>query len=162
MHWVSTSLFWGIWFPASASTSNSLNTSINYFSLLETELLAPEGTSVIFVECILLFLTDKDVIPKTLNDVKLINAGRILENNKTLAESRVPVGEVPGGVITMHVVVRPPQSDKSEKHLSNSPKQNRCGCTILWRRFIPHCVFCILVPCSESLQVGPNDWFLEA
>jgi len=74
---------------------------------------------------------DKDIIPKTLNDVKLINAGRILENNKTLAESRVPVGEVPGGVITMHVVVRPPQSDKSEKHLSNSPKQNRCGCTIL-------------------------------
>ncbi|EMS61518.1 hypothetical protein TRIUR3_12104 [Triticum urartu] len=39
---------------------------------------------------------DKDIIPKTLNDVKLINAGRILENNKTLAESRVPVGEVPG------------------------------------------------------------------
>ena len=60
-----------------------------------------------------MFLTDKDIIPKTLNDVKLINAGRILENNKTLAESRVTVGEVPGGVITMHVVVRPPQSDKS-------------------------------------------------
>jgi hypothetical protein len=59
------------------------------------------------------FLTDKDIVPKTLNDVKLINAGRILENNKTLGESRVPVGEVPGGVITMHVVVRPPQSDKS-------------------------------------------------
>ncbi|KAM0914295.1 hypothetical protein ACQ4PT_011508 [Festuca glaucescens] len=74
---------------------------------------------------------DKDIVPKTLNDVKLINAGRILENNKTLGESRVLVGEVPGGVITMHVVVRPPQSDKSEKHLSNSPKQNRCGCTIL-------------------------------
>lgn len=78
-----------------------------------------------------MFLTDKEVVPKTVNDVKLINAGRILENNKTLAESRVPVGEVPGGVITMHVVVRPPQSDKSEKQLSNSPKQNRCGCTIL-------------------------------
>lgn len=60
-----------------------------------------------------MFSTDKDIVPKTLNDVKLINAGRILENNKTLAESRVPVGEVPGGVITMHVVVRPPQSDKS-------------------------------------------------
>ena len=60
-----------------------------------------------------IFLTDKDIVPKTLNDVKLINAGRILENNKTLGESRVPVGEVPGGVITMHVVVRPPQSDKS-------------------------------------------------
>ncbi|KAG2610724.1 hypothetical protein PVAP13_4KG171700 [Panicum virgatum] len=56
---------------------------------------------------------DKEIVPKTVNDVKLINAGRILENSKTLAESRVPVGEVPGSVITMHVVVRPPQSNKS-------------------------------------------------
>jgi hypothetical protein len=51
--------------------------------------------------------------------------------NKTLAESRVPVGELPGGVITMHVVVRPPSSDKnSEKQLTNAPKKNRCSCTI--------------------------------
>ncbi|KAL6861285.1 hypothetical protein ACP4OV_016985 [Aristida adscensionis] len=73
---------------------------------------------------------DKEVVPKTVGDVKLINAGRILENGKTLAESRVPV-EVPGSVITMHVVVRPPQSNKSEKQQSNSPKPKRCGCTIL-------------------------------
>jgi hypothetical protein len=58
-------------------------------------------------------LTDKEIVPKTINDVKLINAGRILENGKTLAESRVPVGEVPGSVITMHVVVQPPQSNKT-------------------------------------------------
>ena len=58
-------------------------------------------------------LTDKDIAPKTVNDLKLINAGRILENNRTLAESHVPVGEIPGGVITMHVVVRPPQVDKN-------------------------------------------------
>ncbi|XP_073010274.1 membrane-anchored ubiquitin-fold protein 3-like isoform X3 [Typha latifolia] len=56
---------------------------------------------------------DKEIAPKTINDVKLINAGRILENNRTLAESRVSVGELPGGVITMHVVVRPPQVDKN-------------------------------------------------
>ncbi|KAG1334535.1 hypothetical protein COCNU_03G006540 [Cocos nucifera] len=56
---------------------------------------------------------DKEITPKTINDVKLINAGKILENNQTLAESRVPVGELPGGVITMHVVVRPPQLDKN-------------------------------------------------
>ncbi|KAE8077361.1 hypothetical protein FH972_015932 [Carpinus fangiana] len=55
---------------------------------------------------------EKENGPKTINDVKLINAGKILENNRTLAESRVPVGELPGGVITMHVVVRPPLSDK--------------------------------------------------
>jgi hypothetical protein len=44
--------------------------------------------------------------------MKLINAGKVLENSKTLAESRVLVGELPGCVITMHVVVRPPTSDK--------------------------------------------------
>lgn len=56
---------------------------------------------------------EKENGPKTINDMKLINAGKVLENNKTLAESRVPVGELPGGVITMHVVVRPPSSDKA-------------------------------------------------
>jgi hypothetical protein len=62
-------------------------------------------------------LVEKENGPKTLNDVKLINAGKILENNRTLAESRVPVGELPGGVITMHVVVRPPLSDKISGNL---------------------------------------------
>ncbi|KVH99559.1 Ubiquitin supergroup [Cynara cardunculus var. scolymus] len=35
---------------------------------------------------------DKENGPKTINDVKLINAGKILENNKTLGESRSTVG----------------------------------------------------------------------
>ena len=69
---------------------------------------------IVLLSCL---LTDKEIVPKTVNDVKLINAGRILENSKTLAESRVPVGEVPGSVITMHVVVRPPQSNKSGNSL---------------------------------------------
>lgn len=64
--------------------------------------------------------------PRTISDMKLINAGKILENNKTLAESRVPVGELPGGVITMHVVVRP-----SEKPPPGSPRKKRCACCIL-------------------------------
>lgn len=67
--------------------------------------------------------------PKTISDVKLINAGRILENNKTLAESRVPVGELLGGVITMHVVVKP--IIKAEKPPPGSPKKKNCGCCIL-------------------------------
>ncbi len=62
-------------------------------------------------------MVEKENGPKTINDVKLINAGKILENNRTLAESRVPVGELPGGVITMHVVVRPPLSDKISGNL---------------------------------------------
>lgn len=41
--------------------------------------------------------------------MKLIHAGKFLENGKTLAESRVAqVGDLSGGVITMHVVVQPP------------------------------------------------------
>jgi cell division FtsZ-interacting protein ZapD len=63
-------------------------------------------------------MTDKEITPKTVNDLKLINAGRILENNRTLVESRVRV-EVPGGVITMHVVVHPPQSDKNSGIAAN-------------------------------------------
>lgn len=75
---------------------------------------------------------EKEYKPKTVNDLKLINAGKILENSKTLAESRVPAGEIPGGVVTMHVVVRPPISDKGiEKHSSDKAKQSRCLCTIL-------------------------------
>ncbi|KAJ7556275.1 hypothetical protein O6H91_05G077100 [Diphasiastrum complanatum] len=75
---------------------------------------------------------EKENGPKSVNDMKLINAGKILENNKTLAESRVPVGELPGGVITMHVVVRPPTVDnRSEKPQSDSPKASRCSCSIL-------------------------------
>ncbi|KAK6116113.1 hypothetical protein DH2020_008382 [Rehmannia glutinosa] len=60
---------------------------------------------------------DKENGPKSINDIKLINAGRILENNRTLAESRIPLSEVPGGVITMLVVVRPPLPDKHSGHM---------------------------------------------
>ncbi|CAD5176700.1 membrane-anchored ubiquitin-fold protein 3-like isoform X1 [Musa acuminata AAA Group] len=73
-----------------------------------------------------------EIAPKTINDVKLINAGKILENTWTITESRVPVCELPGGVITMHVVVRPPMLDKNnERPLAKDPKTNRCACTIL-------------------------------
>ncbi|KAE8728298.1 Membrane-anchored ubiquitin-fold protein 5 [Hibiscus syriacus] len=75
---------------------------------------------------------DKENCPKTIQDVKLINAGKILENSRTLAESRLPVGELPGGVITMHVVLRLPLSDKNnEKRQDESPKKSSCSCTIL-------------------------------
>ncbi|KAK1309519.1 Membrane-anchored ubiquitin-fold protein 3 [Acorus calamus] len=75
---------------------------------------------------------DRENGPKTIHDVKLINAGKILENNRTLGESRVPVAELPGGVITMHVVVRPPLSDKNNDKLpDNKPKKSRCACSVM-------------------------------
>eukprot|EP00250_Pteridium_aquilinum_P003974 c14231_g1_i1 orf=310-663(+) len=75
---------------------------------------------------------DKELNPRTINDLKLINAGKVLENNRTLGESRVLVGEVPGTVVTMLVVVRPPAPEKGpEKPVSKKPKESRCACTIL-------------------------------
>lgn len=60
---------------------------------------------------------DKENGPKTVKDVKLINAGRILENHRTVADCRSPLYDVPGGVTTMHVIVQPPP-EKGTKILS--------------------------------------------
>ncbi|XVE60426.1 hypothetical protein DITRI_Ditri05aG0127700 [Diplodiscus trichospermus] len=61
---------------------------------------------------------DRENCPKTIQDVKLINAGKILENNRTLAESILHT-EVPGCVITMHVVLRLPLSEKNNGNPHN-------------------------------------------
>lgn len=53
------------------------------------------------------FNLDKKIAPKAANDVKLINAGKILENSKTVGQCRTPFGELSNTVITMHVVVQP-------------------------------------------------------
>ncbi|XP_043708518.1 membrane-anchored ubiquitin-fold protein 3-like [Telopea speciosissima] len=75
---------------------------------------------------------DKTVTPKSVNDMKLIYAGKVLENNKTLAESKILFGDLPGGVITMHVVVQPPLSKKkTDKSKETMTKTNTCTCTIL-------------------------------
>ncbi|XWS21551.1 hypothetical protein CRYUN_Cryun30bG0063900 [Craigia yunnanensis] len=70
----------------------------------------------------------KENCPKTIQDVKLINDGKILENNRTLAESRLPVGELPEGVITMHVFLRLPLSDKN-----NCNPQPMCLIRYIWK-----------------------------
>ena len=63
-------------------------------------------------------------MPKSINDVKLINAGKVLENGKTLSESRVMMGEIPGGVITMHVVLRPASEAKTGEALPRSDRHH--------------------------------------
>ncbi|KAK9113399.1 hypothetical protein Syun_020196 [Stephania yunnanensis] len=75
---------------------------------------------------------DKKVVPKTASDVKLICAGKILENNKTVGQCKTPFGELPGGVITMHVVVQPSLvKTKPEKKVDDSPGKSICSCSIL-------------------------------
>lgn len=74
---------------------------------------------------------DKSVIPKSVNDMKLIHAGKVLDKGKTLAESRIHVSDFPQGVITMHVVVQPPLAKRKTDKNREKQKQNSCSCTIL-------------------------------
>lgn len=39
--------------------------------------------------------------------MKLISGGKILENDKSVAQCRAPFGDLPSSAITMHVVVQP-------------------------------------------------------
>ncbi|KAJ9147556.1 hypothetical protein P3X46_029705 [Hevea brasiliensis] len=73
---------------------------------------------------------EKENSPRTVKDLKLISAGKILENNITVGECRSPLCDIPGGVTTMHVVVQPSSLDKEKKSISQS-KQNKCVCVIL-------------------------------
>lgn len=75
---------------------------------------------------------DKKIMPKVANDVKLISGGKILENQKTVAQCRPPFDELPGGVITMHVVVQPSAAkSKTEKKVDELPQKPGCSCCIL-------------------------------
>ncbi|KAE8734501.1 Membrane-anchored ubiquitin-fold protein 1 [Hibiscus syriacus] len=73
---------------------------------------------------------EKENGPRTVKDLKLISAGKILENNRTLEECQIPLYDIPGGLTTMHVVVQPP-SEKAEKKATNQAQQNKCVCVIL-------------------------------
>lgn len=75
---------------------------------------------------------DKKITPNAANDIKLINAGKILENSKTVGQCRVPFGELPKGAIIMHVVVQPSIAKaKAEKKIDEEERKNLCSCTIL-------------------------------
>ncbi|XP_058081056.1 membrane-anchored ubiquitin-fold protein 1-like [Magnolia sinica] len=93
----------------------------------------PAATSVATVKESILaqWPKEKENGPRTVNDVKLINAGKILENNRTLEECKSPICDVGGGVTTMHVVVRPPSEKGTEKKASQQPKESKCVCVIL-------------------------------
>ncbi|XP_013721816.1 membrane-anchored ubiquitin-fold protein 6 isoform X2 [Brassica napus] len=70
---------------------------------------------------------DSEYIPLSVNDVKLITAGKILDNNRTLAESRLPVGVIS----TVHLLFPPPTLHKKSELQVDPPIKNRCLCTIL-------------------------------
>ncbi|KAI4389270.1 hypothetical protein MLD38_001510 [Melastoma candidum] len=65
---------------------------------------------------------EKENGPRTIKDVKLISAGKILENSRTVGECQSPLCDMPGGVTTMHVVVQAPL--EKEKKDVDQEKQN--------------------------------------
>ncbi|KAF5958722.1 hypothetical protein HYC85_005947 [Camellia sinensis] len=87
----------------------------------------PAATSVANLKESILALwpKEKENGPRTVKDVKLISAGKILDNNMTVGDCRSPLCDIPGGVTIMHVVVQPPPLEK-EKKASNEQKPNKC------------------------------------
>ncbi|MED6107605.1 MYND-type zinc finger protein mub1 [Stylosanthes scabra] len=73
---------------------------------------------------------DKENGPRTVKDLKLISAGKILENNRTVGECQSPLCDAPDTVTTMHVVVQPPTMEKDKKP-PGEEKQQKCVCVIL-------------------------------
>ncbi|CAM8924871.1 hypothetical protein QQ045_023523 [Rhodiola kirilowii] len=75
---------------------------------------------------------DKKIAPKTASDIKLISAGKILENTKTVSQCKAPFGEVATGVITMHVVVQLSVAKaKMEKKVDEERSKGICSCSIM-------------------------------
>ncbi|CAA0823497.1 Membrane-anchored ubiquitin-fold protein 4 [Striga hermonthica] len=75
---------------------------------------------------------DKKIAPRSASDVKLISAGKILENSRTVAQCKMPFDELPNGVVTMHAVVQPIYvKAKTDKKLDKVPQKNLCSCSIL-------------------------------
>lgn len=86
------------------------------------------------------FFIGKTLVPKGINEVKLISSGKILENNKTVAQCKTPFREVAGGGVTlmlMHVVVQP------------SLSKTKTG-TILFLLFLSMLLSCISEKCILS------------
>ncbi|KAF5732237.1 membrane-anchored ubiquitin-fold protein 3 [Tripterygium wilfordii] len=74
----------------------------------------------------------KTITPKTVNEVKLISSGKILDNSKTVDQCKTPFGDQGGGVIIIHVVVQPSLAKtKTEKKVDDSPRKIVCSCSIL-------------------------------
>lgn len=75
---------------------------------------------------------EKENGPKTVKDVKLISAGRILENNKTVGDCRSPVSNLSDAVTTMHVLIQPQLTEKAEKKKKKKKKKGnktKNGCS---------------------------------
>ncbi|CAN6981184.1 unnamed protein product [Brassica oleracea var. botrytis] len=74
---------------------------------------------------------EKENGPKTVKEVKLISAGKVLDNNKTVKDYRNPVSNLVGAVTTMHVIIQPLLTEKEKKPKGDDPMMNKCVCTVM-------------------------------
>ncbi|KAL0855866.1 hypothetical protein Bca101_061019 [Brassica carinata] len=74
---------------------------------------------------------EKENGPKTVKEVKLISAGKVLDNNKTVKDYRSPVSNLVGAVTTMHVIIQPLLTEKEKKPKGDDPKMNKCVCSVM-------------------------------
>ncbi|CAN6922693.1 unnamed protein product [Brassica oleracea] len=68
---------------------------------------------------------------RTVKEVKLISAGKVLDNNKTVKDYRSPVSTLVDAVTTMHVIIQPLLSLYLRKPKDGDPKMNKCVCSIM-------------------------------
>ncbi|KIZ02597.1 Membrane-anchored ubiquitin-fold protein 3 [Monoraphidium neglectum] len=67
--------------------------------------------------------------PTTAADLRLLCAGKFLENSKTLKEYRKEMGDPEAGtIVTMHVLVRPAQAGKAASKQPEAEKKAKSGC----------------------------------
>ncbi|KAI8462906.1 MAG: ubiquitin-2 like Rad60 SUMO-like-domain-containing protein [Monoraphidium minutum] len=66
--------------------------------------------------------------PTSAADLRLLCAGKFLENGKTLKEYRKEMGEPEAGaVVTMHVLVRPAQAGKAAAGAKQPESEKKAG-----------------------------------
>mmetsp|Transcript_51305 Transcript_51305/g.164032 ORF Transcript_51305/g.164032 Transcript_51305/m.164032 type:complete len:126 (+) Transcript_51305:125-502(+) len=71
-------------------------------------------------------------VPKTVNDVTLILAGKVMDNAKIISDLRTQMGN-PGSetLVTFHLVVRPHAAAKTQtRKEAEENKPTKCGCVI--------------------------------
>ncbi|GAB4848651.1 Membrane-anchored ubiquitin-fold protein 4 [Ancistrocladus abbreviatus] len=86
-------------------------------------------------EC--LRVRDKKITPKAANEIKLISAGKILENSKTVGQCGMPFDDLPRGIMTMHVVVQPSIAKaRTEKKVDDPRERGICSCSILGEKSV--------------------------
>ncbi|KAK8644106.1 hypothetical protein V6N13_123422 [Hibiscus sabdariffa] len=88
------------------------------------------------IKLLVLSVIHKKTAPRGANDIKLINGGRILENNKIVGQCGVPFGDLSKAVITMHVVVQPSVTKvkTAEKVVDEPPRKNLCSFGLLLKQ----------------------------